>query len=134
MKAAQLIGVVEKAGGRFELFDRQPSLSWPQRLSMKQRRRAQKLDCQVRKNVYCVTAELRERAYGLWWEANLACHCPSQPYAHRAHTPKDIWRALLGEEQLWMEPTHELDKQFRQAMDFDDYPEDRKKAQTNRIS
>lgn len=126
MKAVKLIEVVERAGGRFELVDHEPSLAWPERITAKQRRRAVELDRQVRRQVYLVTAELRERAYSRWWETNIACHCPASPYTHAPHKPQNIWRALKGEEKLWIEPKHELDRQFRRAIGFDDHLRQRK--------
>ena len=125
MKIVKLIELVERAGGRFKLVNRVVGLGWPERMNTTKRRRTVKLDREVRKNVYLVTAELRERACSRWWEANFACHCPAYRFAHRAHKPVDIWKALRGEEKLWIEPEHELDKQFQSAIEFDDYLEAR---------
>jgi hypothetical protein len=85
MRIAKLIELVERAGGRFVLEDRQASLAWSERLTIKQRARARRLDRQVRRCAYQVTAELLERAYARWWESHIACKCPARRFAHPPH-------------------------------------------------
>jgi hypothetical protein len=94
MRIAKLIELIEKAGGRFVLENRQASLAWPERLTRKQRCRARTLDGQVRKQAYLVCAELLEREEGRRWQRQCACHCSTKPFAHPPHRPEDVWREL----------------------------------------
>jgi hypothetical protein len=95
MRIAKLIGLVESAGGKFVVENRQAALAWPTRLTSKQRCRARELDRQLRNRVYLVTAELLEREYSRTWEREVACHCPARPFAHLPHHPaEDTWQEL----------------------------------------